>query len=186
MFGMRVEFDVKDTFIPVKVLRTIRHSVPESLWNNARQTIANHFAARARHIMMHKVSDNTAKWRRRMANKGKTVPTYVGATAPVIAGSRVGARTKTFLGDLAASRPPAVVTSVSKGPYGVNNGTLTCEVYPEAFHEEYPYRYFEPYLIERGIVPSEGIVALDEEDADRISDQLEAELVKLVEKAFVS
>lgn len=112
-----------------------------------------------------------------MSKHGHSVEAHIGTLSPVLRSDRVGRRTGTFLNDVRESQPPGVSLKIGLSPKdGVTNGVLVYEIVPSAFArvrgQGYPIR-FNKYLIERSIVPEEGILGMDSSEEEALLDTLE-------------
>ncbi|HUW49224.1 MAG TPA: hypothetical protein VMW36_10820 [Patescibacteria group bacterium] len=140
---------------------------------------------RVREVRSKTVSKSTRQWRRAQAARNKTVETFKGRRSKVKNNARVGNRTGVFL-DLLASMDPMVIRKhiqvilegdqpgiefsariLSKSFAKVNSGP---EGYPDLFHE---------YLVRKHYVPSEGILSLDDDEANHLFNLLQEDLMIL-------
>jgi len=170
---MIVEFDAAGLDIGKGILNKLG-KFPPSIWSEIESEIKNEMQTRAAHISSFTVRPKTVAWRKSRRRQNKGVSTHKGVVKLPNDSDKVGDRTHTFLTDLKNSQEPGIVTEIgtSLGPMVVENGSFRYGVELDAFAEGddgigYPH-IFQKYLVRRGIVPKEGILALEEAKKDML------------------
>jgi len=179
-FGFTVEFDPKDLYVGRDILRKLE-SFPPNIWVRVEEEVKKVARNRAINIARHSVSSSTQKWRKRAHKARIKVETHKGTFKVPSTGSRVGKRTGTFVGDLKDSKEPGVtIEKGGMGAYNIANGTFAYKINADEFATVrgwggYPNIFFN-YLQQRGIVPEEGYLAMEESEENLILDYLEKEV----------
>jgi len=180
-FGFDIKYDPKDLSIGRDILRKLQ-SFPPGIWEYVEKEIRKVARNRAMGITRHSVSESTQKWRKRAHRAGMIVETHNDSWKVPLSGRRVGMRTGTFIGDLKDSEEPGVtIRKGGMGAYGIANGTFSYTINADAFAKVpgwggYPNKLYD-YLQNRGIIPEEGYLSMDESQENLILDYLEREVL---------
>jgi len=159
--------------------------IPKTFWLNPLDRLTRIMEDRASHIVRFGVSKATRKWRRWAYFKDYMVEAHRGEGAHVLNSPKVGRRTGTFIKDLRKSQEPGVHTSIL-------GEVLEYSIVPEAFAKVgggtfkgkgYP-TIFNQYLINRGIVPEEGIVSVDSGEEKYLFKAIENQAIILFSRQF--
>ena len=165
---LTLEYNVRDAQIADFVLKKLG-SFPSSIWFGVEKELKQLAIDRASDISSQTVSPFTRRWRKSARERSQLVETYTGAWKEVNDSSVVGDRTGTFVSDYKNSEEPGVTMEVGThlGPSVVGNGSFSYKINAEEFAHMYPL-IFQDYLIEKGIIPGDGFLALDEGREDQL------------------
>lgn len=165
-----ISFQLKISEKDLRIFDRISNFVlPANEWEVTLSKVQGFISEQIEEIKSAPISQKLARWRKSMARNNRSVETLRGQKNAVLDSSSTGERTGVLFDSILEKRSPGVEASLSISEV---LSIYHLKVNSEKFVRKYPFK-FEDHVLERGLVPDEGLLSIEEEDEAFILDSLE-------------